>query len=118
MTLIFVYNANSGKLNALFDAGHKLFSPSTYKCSLCALTYNTLTERTLWKEFRTKSKLTMEFYHKDEFETKFPNIKLIYPTVVKLKDNTITTVITSGLLNRIDSTEMLIRTLDTKLKAI
>jgi len=40
--LIFVYNADSGLLNAMKDWAHKIVSPETYPCSLCALTYNNL----------------------------------------------------------------------------
>ena len=32
MKLIFVYNAESGKLNTLFDIAHKVIKPETYKC--------------------------------------------------------------------------------------
>ena len=115
MTLLFIYNANSGKLNALFDAGHKLFSPSTYPCSLCDLTYDTLTENTSWKTFRKESDLNMEFYHKDEFEAKFPNVKMMYPTVLKLESNQLTTVLTDGVLNEISDVEALIEKLNSRL---
>jgi hypothetical protein len=115
MILIFVYNANSGKLNALLDAGHKLFSPSTYPCSLCALTYDTLSEVTIWKTFRKESHLTMEFYHKDEFEVTFPNVKLIYPSVLKLEGNQLTTVLTDEMLNEISDVEALIEKLKSSL---
>ncbi len=111
MTLLFVYNANSGNLNALFDAGHKLFSPSTHPCSLCALTYDTFTENTVWKTFRKESHLTMEFYHKDEFEVTFPNVKMIYPTVLKLEGHQLTTVLTDEVLNEISDVETLIEKL-------
>ena len=63
------------------------------QCSLCALTHDAFTENTIWKNFRKESHFDMEFYHKDEFETKFPNVKLIYPTVLKLEDNAISTVL-------------------------
>ncbi len=115
MTLLFIYNANSGKLNALFDAGHKLFSPSTYPCSLCDLTYDTFTENTSWKTFRKESDLNMEFYHKDEFEAKFPNVKMMYPTVLKLESNQLTTVLTDGVLNEISDVEALIEKLNSRL---
>lgn len=111
MKLLFVYNANSGKLNALLDAGHKLLRPSTYRCSLCALTHNTFSENKIWKTFRTESKLTMEFYHKDEFETKFPNVKVLYPTVLKLKDKQLSTVLSTDILNDIETVETLIEQL-------
>ena len=37
-TLIFIYNANGGIFSAMADAAHKLVSPETYPCSLCAIT--------------------------------------------------------------------------------
>lgn len=111
MILLFVYNANSGSLNALFHAGHKLIRPSTYKCSLCALTYDTFTENTIWKNFRTESNLKMEFYHKDEFEAKFPSVKMMYPTILKLEGNQITTVLNPDVLNEISDVEALIERL-------
>ncbi len=37
--LIFVYNADSGLLNAINDGILKIVSPSTYQCSLCSLTF-------------------------------------------------------------------------------
>ena len=108
MKLLFVYNANSGKLNSLFDIGHKLLSPSTYQCSLCALTHNTFKENTIWKKFREESQFQMEFYHKDEFEAKFTSVKLNYPTILKLENNEFTTVLTPDVLNEISSVEALI----------
>ena len=111
MKLLFIYNANSGKINALFDAGHKFLSPSTYQCSLCALTYDVFTENTVWRTFRTESNLTMEFYHKDEFETKFPSVTMIYPAILKLEGNQLTTVINNEILNDISDVETLIERL-------
>lgn len=115
MKLIFVYNANSGKLNALFDAGHKLFSPSTYPCSLCALTYDSLSENTTWKTYRKESNLNIEFYHKDEFEANFPSVKMIYPTILRLEDQQLTTVLSEDVLNEILDVEALIERLKTSL---
>lgn len=37
--LFFVYNADGGRLAGLKDMSHKFFSPATYPCSLCAITY-------------------------------------------------------------------------------
>lgn len=115
MKLLFVYNANSGKLNALFDAGHKLISPSTYQCSLCALTYDAFTENMIWKNFRTESNLEMEFYHKDEFEAKFTSVKMIYPTILKLEGNQVSTVLSRDVLNEISEVESLIEQLKSRI---
>lgn len=118
MKLLFVYNANSGKLNALFDTGHKLFNPATYPCSLCTLTHDAFSENKIWKTFRTKTNLDMEFYHKDEFENVFPNVRLLYPTVLKRENHQITTVLTPEVLNDIKTVEDLIERLKAKSKNI
>ncbi len=55
MKLIFVYNANAGKLSAALDIAHKIISPSTYQCNLCSLTHGTFTERDVWKKFSEES---------------------------------------------------------------
>lgn len=78
--LIFVYNAKSGVINGIFDIGHKLFSPDTYSCDLCALTHSVFTESKEWKEFKNEFKGNLEFYHIDEFEGKF-NQKNEYPVI-------------------------------------
>ena len=106
--LIFVYNANSGKLDALFDAGHKLFSPGTYQCDLCALTFDTFTENKIWKTFRNKSKIDMEFYHIDEFEKAFPKKIFEYPIIIKQNQYTFEPFMTKKDLKKIKTVQELI----------
>ncbi|MGB5980832.1 MAG: GTPase [Nonlabens sp.] len=74
--LIFVYNANSGKLNAWLDSAHKIVSPKTYQCRLCDLTYDIFKENEDWARFResvitSNPNLLLEFLHIDEFEKKY-----------------------------------------------
>jgi hypothetical protein len=49
--LIFVYNANSDLFSTITDFAHKILSPSTYDCHLCALTYGNFSEKKEWKAF-------------------------------------------------------------------
>jgi hypothetical protein len=82
--LFFVYNANSSLKNRIFDGAHKIFSPSTYSCSLCSLTFGSFTEKEDWKQFRLgleKEGYTLEFLHKDEFESRFQG-KFEYPIIL------------------------------------
>ncbi|MFX0557418.1 GTPase [Maribacter sp. CXY002] len=75
--LLFVYNAGSSLRNRIFDGAHKIISPSTYTCSLCSLTFGSFTEKNIWKQFRlnlVNDGFTLDFLHKDEFESKFDNI--------------------------------------------
>ena len=66
--IIFIYNADSGVRNMVLDSMHKVFSPSTYECKLCDITYGVVSENRTWKKFRKNSDDNLVFLHKDEFE--------------------------------------------------
>lgn len=65
--LIFIYNADSGRLNGLKHSLHKLISPNTYSCSLCRLTHGFFSEKEMWSKYLEELSLSADFYHKDEF---------------------------------------------------
>lgn len=64
--LLFVYAADSGPFNTLADIGHKIFSPQTYPCRLCALTHGYFTERRQWRAFVESLGRPVHFLHRDE----------------------------------------------------
>lgn len=76
--LLFVYNADSGLLNFILDAAHKLFSPATYPCNLCALTY-TPTGLPRWRRFVRTLPWPVEFLHKDELAEQYGKIDVLLP---------------------------------------
>jgi len=84
--LLFVYNADSGLFNTLGDIGHKLFSPATYPCRLCAITHGLLKERAEWRAFIASLGLTCEFLHRDQFRERFPGLSVSLPAVFRLSD--------------------------------
>ena len=45
MKLIFVYNVSATKAVWLLASAHKFFSPNTYKCDLCNLTFGVFSEK-------------------------------------------------------------------------
>ena len=65
-TLIFVYNADGGLLNALRDMVHKIASPATYPCSLCTLTYGPFAMRRDWRAFLGTLNCAKLFLYRDE----------------------------------------------------
>lgn len=67
-SLVFVYNADSGLFNTLTDIAHKVFSPDTYACQLCALTHGHFSMREEWKGFIESLGVPCEFMHRDEYE--------------------------------------------------
>lgn len=84
--LLFVYNADSGLFNTLADIGHKLFSPATYPCRLCAITYGYLKERAEWRAFLDSLGVPCEFLHRDQLRERFPGVSVPLPAVLTLVD--------------------------------
>jgi hypothetical protein len=84
--LLFVYNADSGLFNTLGDIGHKLFSPATYPCRLCAITHGVLAERAEWRAFVESLGVPCEFLHRDQFRDRFPSGGIPLPAVFRLVD--------------------------------
>ncbi len=79
--LIFVYNADSGLFNTLADMGHKIFSPSTYECRLCALTHGYFSMRKEWAEWLAGLDADLDFLHRDEFIATYPGLAAPLPAV-------------------------------------
>ncbi|MBA3647638.1 MAG: hypothetical protein H0W62_03650 [Chitinophagales bacterium] len=65
--LIFVYNVNSDLFSTVTDFVHKILSPSTYQCKLCALTYGNFSLKQEWKAFIESLLIETVFLCKDEF---------------------------------------------------
>ncbi|MGB7415737.1 MAG: GTPase [Thermosynechococcaceae cyanobacterium] len=105
--LIFVYNADSGGLNTLFDIAHKVVSPETYSCSLCMLTHGVLSERTAWKTFRESSSTPMTFLHRDEFEKRYEP-QHSYPVVLQEQENQLEILVTTEALKELPTVDALI----------
>lgn len=70
-TIVFVYNVDSGLFNTLAETAHKVFSPETYECNLCAMTFSGLGMKKEWREFIEKINMPLEFLHKDELKEKY-----------------------------------------------
>lgn len=116
--LIFIYNANSGKKNALVDIAHKIISPNTYSCSLCDITFSVFKENKDWKKFRKASIIPMEFLHKDEFNKVFAskfNFKTNYPVVLAETDYNLEFFIATDELNTIENVADLMQLVEGRL---
>lgn len=81
--LVFVYNADSGVFNTLADAAHKIFSPQTYQCNLCALTHTAIGMRGEWKRFLDGLDSPLEFLHADELRSRYGVEGVPLPAVFK-----------------------------------
>ncbi len=87
--IVFVYNADSGIFNTTSDIAHKIFSPDTYACNLCAITHGTFSIRTEWKEYLEKLDADFEFLHRNELAKKYGITSLPTPAVLIKKADTL-----------------------------
>ena len=74
--VIFIYNADSGFLNGALDSAHKILSPSTYSCDLCALTHGTFGAKKEWKSFMKEMSVEAVFYHKNDLPEAYRHLTL------------------------------------------
>ncbi len=113
--IIFVYNANSGIINEVSDYFKKIFTPKTYPCNLCAVTYNNFGMKREWKDFVFNLDYSIEFLHKDEFDEKYDIKNNIFPSVFLKKNNEIKLLLSAEKLNKIKSLDGLIKIIKEKI---
>ena len=85
-TLVFVYDAKSGLFNALADTAHKIFSPGTYSCHLCALTHSNFRVRQEWRQFVESLGRPVEFLHADELRERYGVERVPLPAIFRKED--------------------------------
>ena len=102
-TLIFVYNADSGLVNTLLDIGHKIVSPQTYACNLCAITHSTFSMRDEWKNFVEELKQPIEFLHRDELAKQYGIRDATLPAVFRKSNGGLEVWISHEQINRCHS---------------
>ena len=109
--LIFVYNADSGKLNALMDSLQKVVNPSSYSCKLCELTFSAIGEKKAWRGFCQNLELETDFLHKDEFlkayASKFGH-KFEFPIILAQTDKGLEVFLSNKEFEDINNLEVLI----------
>ncbi|MBI5714914.1 MAG: hypothetical protein HZC38_16060 [Chloroflexi bacterium] len=98
--LLFVYNANSGLIAMLSDITHRLVSPQTYPCQLCALTYALNGMSHDWKVFIASLDRRVTFLHRDELQKLYGIADVPLPAVFKVNDSQLQLWIKAEHINR------------------
>jgi hypothetical protein len=117
MKLIMVYNADAGFLNGMMDSMHKLFSPATYQCSLCAITHDSFGMRKEWKEFIERINIPIEFFHRPDFRAKYPDIEVELPVILADENGEVKTILNASEMKAAGDVQGLINALSAKLEA-
>ena len=118
-TLILVYNADGGLLRAARDAVHKLVSPETYPCSLCALTYGAVSMRREWRRFLKKTGSPVLFLYRDELRADLDSRDIPLPAILVGSESTMPEVLVSAAeLNALPDLGALITLIEARLAAL
>ena len=113
--LVIVYNADAGLIAGALDSLHKLVSPATYPCSLCAVTHGLLTVDSRWRTYLASLDLPADVYHRADFRDAYPDFADAPLPLVGIDDGGLRVVIDAATLAATTSTEALIATLAARL---
>jgi len=117
-TLVFVYNADSGFVNTLLDIGHKIVSPQTYACNLCAITHSTFMMRDEWKRFVAGLGVSVQFLHRDELAERHGIREVALPAIFRKTDGGLEEWITREEIDRCRSLPELERLVQDRLRTV
>jgi hypothetical protein len=114
--IIFVYNADSGVFNLLSDIAHKMFSPQTYACNLCAITHSNFGMKKAWKEYLDSLENPLEFLHADEFTGQYKSKKISLPAIFIEENGVLKPIASADQINESKSIEDLKSIINNKLR--
>lgn len=116
--LVFVYNADGGLFNTATDIAHKILSPETYSCNLCALTHGYFSVKKDWIGFLGTLPLDCDFLHRDEFSEKYAGQPGKLPVVFLIKDTKLEPLLLADEINRCETLEQLKTLIKQKLDGV
>ncbi|MCT4580180.1 MAG: GTPase [Flavobacteriales bacterium] len=105
--LVFVYNAQSGWFYKASNFAHKIISPKTYNCELCALTHGSFRPKEEWLTFIQSLDYDIEFIYKDEVN--IGKRRFTPPFVLKIIDGKEKVLIANDDWYKIKTTEEFIK---------
>ena len=115
--VIFVYNAESGLFSALSDYVHKIVSPSTYECQLCAVTYGNLGMKTKWASYVQSLPARVIFTYRDKLRDDQPIMKdAELPAGFVIKDGKTTLVVSAQEMRACETEDAMIALCTSKLR--
>lgn len=115
--LIFAYNADSGLFNTVTDIAHKILSPDTYSCNLCALTHGHFKVREEWVRFLETLDADCDFLHRDELRETYPMDDIKLPAIFMEQDGQLSVLVDADTIAGIQSIDQLVTTLNDRLAA-
>jgi hypothetical protein len=94
--LLMIYNADGGLVSGALDLLHKTFSPSTYACRLCDLTYGSFGMKRDWRATIDALPLPVTFLHKDEWLAEYPENPAPLPVILREGPTGLETIVSAA----------------------
>lgn len=110
--LVFVYNAEAGLAHGIMDSIHKVVSPSTYKCDLCAITYGLVRMKDEWRAWLERSGRQVEFFHRSDFRQAWPGVDVPLPAVLVQEEDALKLLVSAVELAHIGDVDQLVAMLE------
>ena len=118
MKLVFVYNAEAGLVRGFMDSIHKVASPSTYACGLCAITYGLTSMKPKWRTWLKELDIQTEFFHRADFWKAWPDTRVALPAILLEDGHRLTPVIGADAFTKIKDVDQLISVLEGRLAKV
>lgn len=106
--LIFVYNAEAGLVAGMMDSIHKLVSPATYACGLCAITHGALRMDPRWRAWLRTAPIEAIFHHRPDFHAAYPEVDVALPAILRDTDGRLAPLLTGPDFAAITTVDALI----------
>lgn len=117
--LVMIYNADGGLVNGAIDLLHKSFSPATYACRLCEVTYGTFGMKRDWRATIEALPLAVRFLHRDDWRAGRPGDPTPLPAIlVDRADGGLETLVSAADFEGVTSLGSLKALLASRLAAI
>lgn len=115
MKLLFVYNAEAGLVQGFLDSVHKVVSPQTYECDLCAITYGITSMKPAWRDWLKALEVPAQFYHRADFLAAWPGVDVALPVILGERDGKVETLVSAVEFKSVADVDQLIALLEGKL---
>lgn len=106
-----IYNADGGLVNGALDLLHKAFSPGTYACRLCEVTYGPLGMKRAWRATVESLPHPVTFLHRDEWQAQVPGNLTPLPAILLETDTGYETLVSAtdfATINSLDALQALV----------
>ena len=102
-------------LNEFLDFAHKIVSPGTYNCNLCAISYGNFSMKKKWSDYISSLPVKTTFTYKDKVsEYGYDSIKL--PSIIFQDKSKSKVIISSEEINKLKKIDQLINILSDRLR--